>query len=429
MKFLLEIFDKFKPIFEKGGKLEKLYPLFEANDTFLFTPSDITREGAHVRDQIDMKRMMMTVVIAMVPCILFGFYNTGHQHMLVNNQPYYPIMNSLPPILLNFAQGALIVLPIIVVSYAAGGICEVIFSVIRKHEINEGFLVTGMLFALILPPEIPLWMVAVGICFGVVIGKEVFGGTGMNILNPALTARAFLFFSYPGEMTGDNVWTSTMKENIEFAGHVIVPKSEFVLDGFTGATPLSVTAAAEPGTNILEALHSAPFGVSTMPSFDFWNMFWGNMGGSIGETSTFACILGAVLLIVTGIGSWRIMVSMVAGLLITALVCNWGAVAFKGPEKVHSFFLLPASYHLVMGGFAFGCVFMATDPVSAAVTERGKIIYGFLAGFLVYIFRVINPAFPEGVMLAILFMNMMAPLIDHFVVNANIKRRLKRGSL
>lgn len=443
MKLLLEIFEKSKSLFAKGGKLEKLYPIYEANDTFLFTPADVTTSGAHVRDKIDMKRMMVTVIIALIPCILYGMYNAGHQHLLVNGQSYCSAIDLMPNYLREFAQGAVIVMPIIITSYAVGGIWEVIFAIVRKHEINEGFLVTGILFALVLPPTIPLWQVAVGISFGVVIGKEVFGGTGMNFLNPALTARACLFFAYPMSMTGDTVWTSVIKDDIQIFGQTIVKASTNIVSGFSGQTPLAVLAdkdlspagstIAESTANAMHALNGAPFSVEGMQgNFSFWNMFIGNIGGSIGETSTLMCLIGAIILIVAGVASWRIMFSMVLGVLGTALIFKWVLVflaehSYIEMSTVRPYFLIPCYYHLVMGGFAFGCVFMATDPVSAAVTNYGKWIYGFLIGFIVYIIRVLNPAYPEGVMLAILFCNMAAPIIDHLVVKVNINRRLARG--
>ncbi len=444
MKFLLEIFEKSKPLFDKGGKLEKLYPLYEAKESFLFTPSDITTKGAHVRDQIDMKRMMISVVVAMIPCILFGIYNAGNQHLLVNSgQGYFPFINGLPFILPEIVQGALLVMPIIVVSYAVGGIWEVVFAVVRKHEINEGFLVSGMLYAMILPPTIPLWQVAIGISFGVVFGKEVFGGTGMNFLNPALTARAFVFFAYPKSMSGDAVWTSVVKEDISILQCKIVSASEMIVQGFTGQTPLAALAddSVPLGSTPTEAyniamnvLQQTPFEAQAHgANFSFWNMFIGNIGGSIGETSTLACLLGAIFLLITGIASWRIMLSMVIGLLGSACIVKLGMTAmspaegFSQGEGIRAFYMIPAYYHLVMGGFAFGCVFMATDPVSAATTNTGKWIYGLIIGVIIYIVRLMNPAYPEGVMLAILFGNMVAPYIDHFVVKANIKRRMSRG--
>ncbi|NKB24687.1 MAG: NADH:ubiquinone reductase (Na(+)-transporting) subunit B [Kiritimatiellae bacterium] len=390
MKFLLKQLEKSKHLFEPDGKLDKLYPLYEANDTFLFTPSDVTDGPSHIRDSVDMKRTMITVILALIPCILFGIWKAGHQYNLVN-------LVANPTWWTDMMQGATIVLPIILVSYAVGGIWEVLFSVIRKHEINEGFLVTGMLFPLTLPPTVPLWQVAIGISFGVVIGKEIFGGTGFNVLNPALTARAFLFFAYPVQMSGDNVWT-------------VVHDKANVMEGFTGATPLAIAALSPTGGHVVQTLTEAGFSWKTLAL--------GTLGGSIGESSFIACALGALILILAGIGSWQIMLSCVIGLFAGSSVLNWlPADQFSGYTQ------LPFHYHVVMGGFAFGAVYMATDPVSAAATRFGKWIYGFLIGFLVILIRVTNPAYPEGVMVAILFMNVMAPLIDHYVLQFHIKQR------
>ncbi|MCB1053697.1 MAG: NADH:ubiquinone reductase (Na(+)-transporting) subunit B [Acidobacteria bacterium] len=392
MKFLRNLLDKYDPLFHKGGKLEKLYPLWEAQDTFLYTPSTTTSRGPHVRDGLDSKRLMILVVIALVPCILFGAYNAGLQAALAKGEPTSDMFGL-------FLSGMITILPIILCSYVVGGIWEVVFAVVRKHEINEGFLVTGILFPLVLPPTIPLWQVAVGVSFGVVIGKEVFGGTGMNILNPALTARAFLYFSFPAQISGDKVWVAA--------------------DGFSGATALANAAATPNGTSAVDhLLHSTQ--TLAFPS-DFMNMFYGFMPGSIGETSALACLIGAFILIITGVGSWRVMVAVLAGAWLTAFGLN----QFHGPN-VPGFFSLPAHYHLVMGGLMFGAVFMATDPVSAARTNTGKWIYGFLIGVLTILIRLVNPAYPEGVMLAILFMNVFAPLIDHYVVQANVRRRMRR---
>ncbi len=390
MKFMLDMHDKIRPLFEKGGKFEKFWPLFDAHDTFVFTPADVTTKGAHVRDAIDLKRVMITVVFALIPCTLFGIWNAGHQYNAVN-------VGASEGFTADMLRGALIVLPIIFTSYAVGGIWEVLFCCVRRHEINEGFLVTGLLFPLILPPTVPLWQVAVGISFGVVLGKEVFGGTGMNILNPALTSRAFIYFAYPAQLSG-NVWTKLTKD-----GNVV--------DGFTGATPLAILADLPEKTGATQALADA--------GHTFAAMAQGVMAGSIGETCAIACLIGAIVLIVTGIGSWQIMTACVIGAL------GGGALAnIIGSEGMSQ---LPAYYHLVIGGFAFGAVFMATDPVSAAATNLGKWIYGILVGLITVIVRVANPAYAEGVMLAILFMNVMAPLIDHFVVEAHIKRRAIRG--
>jgi Na+-transporting NADH:ubiquinone oxidoreductase subunit B len=340
-----------------------------------------------------MKRTMITVVVALLPCVLFGIWNAGHQYHLVNQVAGATLAD-------NFIRGAILVLPIILVSYAVGGLWEVLFAVVRKHEINEGFLVTGLLFPLTLPPTIPLWQVAVGISFGVVVGKEIFGGTGFNVLNPALTARAFLFFAYPVQISGDQVWTK-------------VAEGATTVEGFTGATPLAVAALVPAGGNVIDALQQADYG-----GFTWMRMFLGDIGGSIGETCVIASLIGAVILIATGVGSWRIMAGCLLGLVGCAFLLNaLPADQFKG------FTQLPWHYHLVMGGFVFGVVYMATDPVSAAATQGGKWIYGILVGALTVLIRVTNPAYPEGVMLAILFMNVMAPLIDHFVLQRHIKAR------
>ncbi|HMO05973.1 MAG TPA: NADH:ubiquinone reductase (Na(+)-transporting) subunit B [Kiritimatiellia bacterium] len=394
MKFLLDLHNKIRPDFEKGGKMERLYPLFEAQDTFLFTPAETTHGAPHVRDAIDIKRTMITVVLALLPVVLFGIWNVGHQYNLVNQTG---VAGLIPDLL----RGAMIVMPIILVSYIFGGLWEVAFAIVRKHPINEGFLVSGLLFPLTLPPTVPLWQVAVGISFGIVVGKEVFGGTGFNVLNPALTARAFLFFAYPVQLSGDTVWTKVTSE----AGGLI--------EGFTGATPLAVAALVPAGQNVLEALHNADYA-----GFDWMRLFIGTIGGSIGETSALACLIGAVILIAMGVGSWRIMLGSVFGLIAMSLLLN-----LLPADKYKGFTQLPFYYHMVMGSFAFGTVFMATDPVSAAATERGKWIYGFLIGVMIVLIRVTNPAYPEGVMLAILFMNVMAPLIDHLVVQSHIRQR------
>lgn len=371
--------------FQKGKPLEKLYPLYEALDTFILTPGKVTKKAPHVRDAVDLKRVMMFVVIALLPSIAMGIYNTGYQILLAKG------------LSIEFWQciglGLSKVLPIIVVSYAAGGFWEVVFAVLRKHEINEGFLVTGILYALILPPTMPLWQVAVGITFGVVIGKEIFGGTGYNVFNPALVARAFVFFAYPAQISGSQVWVA--------------------VDGFTRATPLAVIADAGKGGSAIDALSHA--------GYNFQNMFYGFIPGSIGETSALACLIGLGFLLITRVASWRTVTGCGLGLLAMSSVFY----LMRGPETL-AFFALPPHWHLVMGGFAFGAVFMATDPVSSAATNTGRWIYGFLIGVLTVLIRVINPAYPEGVMLAILFMNIFAPLIDYFVVEANIKKRMKR---
>lgn len=385
-QFLADQLHKVGKYFEKGQPLEKAYPLFEAIDTFLMTPGQKTKAAPHVRDTIDIKRVMIFVVIGVTPALLMGIYNVGYQMQLAQGLTPDPVMALL--------KGALRVLPIIIVTYAAGGLWEGVFATIRKHEINEGFLVTGILYALTLPPTIPLWQVAVGISFGVVVGKEIFGGTGMNVLNPALTGRAFLFFAYPAQISGDAVWVA--------------------VDGVTKATPLAVVAAAERGASPVAALQDA--------GYSGLDMFLGFIPGSIGETSTLACLLGLIFLIVTGVASWRIIAGCATGMIVMAAVFNFIA----GPESM-SFFHLSPVWHMIMGGFAFGAIFMATDPVSSSATELGRWIYGILIGVLVVLIRMVNPAYPEGVMLAILFMNLFAPLIDHFVVQQNVKRRLARG--
>lgn len=401
MKFLRDALDKVKPNFEKGGKWEKFYYIYEAHETLLFAPKDTTKaRGVQIRDAIDMKRLMMTVIISLIPCLLFAIYNTGYQHFIAIGQPEAPLADIL-------WIGLIQVIPIVVVSYGTGLSIEFTFATIRKHEINEGFLVSGMLIPLVMPPDIPLWQVALATIFAVVIAKEAFGGTGMNILNVALTARAFLYFAYPGDISGD-VWTYIGDANQAVAG-------------FTGATPLSIGAqAVATGENVVASLNA--FGAGWADGiFSFSNLFWGFYPGSIGATSVFMCLIGAVILAITGVGSWKIMVSVFAGAYGTGLLFNLiGA---------NEFMLLPAHYHLVIGGMAFGAVYMATDPVSAAQTETGKWIYGFMIGLLTVLIRVFNPAYPEGIMLAILFMNVFAPLIDYYVVNANKKRRLQRATV
>ncbi len=398
MKLLRNLLDKQKPLFEKGGKFEKFYYLFEAQDTFLFTPKHTTgKKGAHIRDAVDLKRLMITVVIAMIPCLLFGMYNVGHQHFISTGQG--------GDFIAKFLLGAKVTLPIVIVAYAAGGLVEVVFAIIRKHPINEGFLVTGMLIPLIMPPTIPLWQVALGTIFAVVIAKEAFGGTGMNILNVALTARAFLYFAYPSEISGTGkVWTF-------FGGQSAV-------DGWSGATALSYAADASIQGGSVTAQYAGHWYAGM---FDFWNMFIGLIPGSIGETSTLMCLIGAVILIATGVASWKVIIGVFAG--------AFGMGALFNLIGGNSFLELAPTYHLVIGGLAFGAVFMATDPVSSAQTEAGKWIYGLLIGIVTVLIRVINPAYPEGIMLAILFMNVFAPLIDFYVVEANKKRRLSRATV
>lgn len=399
MKALFDFMDKkIAPLFEEGGKFERLYPLFEAGDTFNRTPGDVTPSAPHVRDSIDQKRLMIFVIYALIPCILFGIWNAGNQFNLANQVEDATFMTDI-------IRGSTMVLPIIFVSYLVGGLWEVLFALVRRHEINEGFLVTGMLFPLVLPPTLPLWQVAIGISFGIVIGKEIFGGVGYNILNPALTARAFLFFAYPAQISGDKVWVGTAHTALDnsFLGTV----AENV-DGVTMATPLAVAAAAEKGTDAITALNNAGFSLA--------DMMIGNIPGCIGSTSVIAIILGALFLIATGIASWRIMLSGVIGCLAMGALFN--VLPLDNP-----FAALPPVYHIALGGFLFAIVFMATDPVSASATNTGKYIYGFLIGALTVLIRVANPAYPEGAMLAILFMNVMAPLVDHFVVQSHIKKR------
>jgi Na+-transporting NADH:ubiquinone oxidoreductase subunit B len=399
MKVLRDFLDSQHPHFAKGGKLEVLYPLYEALDTFVYTPGETAQGTVHVRDAIDLKRLMGTVAIALMPCILMALFNTGYQANSVLAEmgqtsaegwrgailTLMGLATDPHNIISNFVHGALYFVPVFLVTQIAGGLCEVVFSVVRKHEINEGFLVTGILYPLTLPPTIPLWQVAIGIMFGVVIGKEIFGGTGKNFLNPALTARAFLFFAYPAQISGDKVWTA--------------------VDGYSGATILS-----QATTGGIDAV-----------TFSFTDAFIGLIPGSMGETSTLAVILGAIYLIATGIGSWRIMLACLVGLVGTT------ALFFMIGSETNMMFSMPPLWHLVVGGFAFGAVFMATDPVSASMTETGKWYYGLLIGFMVALIRVVNPAYPAGTMLAILFANCFAPLIDYFVINANIKRRALRN--
>lgn len=382
MKSLRNFIDQKKPLFQKGGKFEKLGSTFGAFETFLFTPNHTSKTGVHVHDPIDLKRTMIVVVLATIPALLFGSWNIGYQHGLA-----YGIEKS---IMENFLFGFLKLLPIIVVSYVVGLGIEFIFAQVRGHEVNEGYLVTGILIPLILPVNIPLWMVALSVAFAVVFGKEIFGGTGYNILNVALVSRAFLFFAYPSEMSGDKVWIYELTHKAP-------------VDGFSGATPLAQVAQGAS-----EKLPSA------------YDMFMGFIPGSIGETSTLAILIGALILIYTGIGSWKIMLSTVVGALAIGYLCN--ALA------VNEYMALPPYLHLVMGGFAFGTVFMATDPVTASHTEKGKWIYGFMIGALTVLIRIFNPAYPEGMMLAILLMNVWAPLIDYFVIEGHVKRRLKRAS-
>ena len=386
MNGLRNLVDKIKPTFEKGGKLGFLHSTFDAFETFLFVPNTVTRRGAHVRDCVDLKRVMIMVVLALVPAMLFGIWNTGYQHSLAFGLDW----GFWNIVLYGLAK----VLPLYIVSYLVGLGIEFVSAQIQGHEVNEGYLVSGMLIPLIVPVDVPLWMLAIAVAFAVIIGKEVFGGTGMNIWNPALLTRAFLFFSYPSKMSGDTVWTGGvtrfMNEGVAYqAGNGLV-------DGFSGATPL-----ANPTLDNL-----AP---------KFMDMVIGTVPGSVGETSVIAILLGAILLIWTGVASWKIMASSVIG----GLAIGYLGYAVGATD-------LPGYYQLVMGGFLFGTVFMATDPVTSAQTECGKWIYGFLVGALAVTVRIWNPGYPEGMMLAILLMNTFAPLIDHYVIEGSIKRRAKK---
>lgn len=382
MKSIYSYIKKIKPTFQPGGKLSMFQSTFEAFESFLYVSDKVTRTGAHIRDGIDLKRTMITVIFAMVPAMLFGMWNVGFQ--------YHRLMGMDAGFWMNFWFGLEKVLPIIVVSYVSGLAVEFIFAQFRGHEVNEGFLVTGLLIPLVLPVTIPLWIVAVGTIFSVIFVKEAFGGTGMNVFNPALMARAFIFFAYPAKISGDLVWVW----GAQGGGRA--------LDGFSGATPLSAPAVGD---------------ISQIPSW--YDLFFGFIPGSIGETSKLAILLGALLLVFTGIASLRIMLSTLAGGVVMTLIFNAiGANAYMTIDPITQ---------LLMGGFLFGTVFMATDPVTGSQTPTGKIIYGFLIGMFAIMIRVFNPAYPEGMMLAILLMNLFAPLIDHMVVQRNIKRRLKRG--
>jgi Na+-transporting NADH:ubiquinone oxidoreductase subunit B len=399
---LRKFLDRIEPMFSRGGRFEKLGALYEMVDTFLYTPRDVTRSAPHVRDAIDLKRVMTYVVIAVTPCALFGMYNIGLQANLAMAEMGLTALEGWRGAVLAsmgigydpgsvaacFWHGFLYFLPVYAVTLAVGGFWEVLFAIVRNHEVNEGFLVTSMLYTLILPPTTPMWQVALGISFAVVIGKEIFGGTGKNFLNPALTGRAFLYFAYPAQHTGNDIWVT--------------------VDGFTGATPLAL--APEGG---LDAIIAAGYTLG-----DAWMGF---LPGTIGGESTLACLIGAIFLLYTRIASWRIMLGVFLGLVATVLLLN----GLAGPES-NPYLHLSWRWHVVTGGFAFGLVFMATDPVSAAMTQRGKLIFGALIGVLTVLIRVINPAFPEGIMLAILLANVFAPLIDYFVVQANIRKRARR---
>jgi Na+-transporting NADH:ubiquinone oxidoreductase subunit B len=393
-----EFLDNLEPHFTKGGKLERYYGLYEMVDTFIYTPADVTRGKTHIRDGNDLKRTMTFVVIATFFCIMMALYNTGYQAnsaMAALGLEKIDNWRSIPMTIFgystmnpfsNIVHGALYFLPIYIVTLAVGGVWEVLFATVRGHEVNEGFLVSSMLYTLIMPPDMPLWQVALGISFGIVIGKEVFGGTGKNFLNPALTGRAFLYFAYPASISGDSVWVA--------------------VDGYTAATPLGL--AADGGLNAVTQHYS-------------WiQTFLGFEPGCLGETSTLAILLGAAFLLYTRVASYRVMGGVFAGMVLTSLLFN-----MIGSDTNHMF-ALPWYWHLTVGGFAFGMVYMATDPVSAAMTDTGRWVFGGLVGAMTVLIRVVNPAFPEGIMLAILFSNMFAPTIDYFVIQANIRRRVKR---
>jgi Na+-transporting NADH:ubiquinone oxidoreductase subunit B len=395
---LRKILDNYEHHFQEGGRFQKFYPLFEAVDTFLYSPPSVTRTTAHVRDGIDLKRIMITVWLAVFPAMLWGMYNVGYQANDILAQTGGSVDGWRGAIIGAlggydsasvwdcFLFGALYFLPIYAVTFLVGGFWEVLFAIKRGHEVNEGFFVTSILFALVCPPDLPLWQAAMGISFGVVIGKEVFGGTGKNFLNPALTGRAFLYFAYPAQLSGDAVWTA--------------------VDGYTGATPLGVVASQGMA--------------GLQDSYSWMQAFVGAIPGSIGETSTLAIIIGGAWLLATRIASWRIVAGVFLGMFLFSSFLN-----LVGSES-NPAFSMPWYWHLVVGGFAFGMFFMATDPVSAAMTNTGRWCFGLLIGFMTVLIRVINPAFPEGIMLAILFANLFAPIMDHFVIQANIKRRLAR---
>ena len=408
MKFLRKIFDNAHEKLNSNEKTKKFFPLVDAFDTLMFTPNHVTNKGSHIRDAIDLKRTMMLVIIALVPCLLFGIYNTGYQHFRVLNQ--LADVSFLEITL----KGAFVVLPLVVVSYGSGLLVEFIFAIRNGHTVQEGFLVSGMLIPLCMPADVPLWMVAVATMFAVVIGKEVFGGTGMNILNVALTARAFLFFAHPTKMSGNEVWVTGFSDlkGEKYASLVSSSNIDGVVDGSTGATALGDLASFMQDSPVLENTQAFQAKYSLMDSF------LGFIPGSVGETSALMCLIGAALLLWTGIASWRVISSFFVGGFVMATILN--LVGGNG------YFELPAIHQLMLGGFMFGMIFMATDPVTAAHTNAGKFIYGFLGGFLGILIRMVNPAYPEGIMLAILIANVFAPLIDHMVIQNNINRRLKR---
>ncbi len=401
MPSLRNMLNRIEPLFQPGGRFEKLSAIYEMVDTLFYSPPDTTRGSPHVRDAIDLKRVMIIVVFAATPCALVGMWNAGFQantaiavmgieHLTGWRETVLTFVgagHNPASFYDNFMLGLSYFLPMYIVTMAAGGFWEVLFAGVRNHEVNEGFFVTSFLYVLILPATMPLWQVALGISFGVVIGKEVFGGTGKNVLNPALVGRAFLYFAYPAQISGDSVWTA--------------------VDGFSGATALGVSA--------IEGIEGV-----VASGLTWTQAFLGQMQGSLGETSAIACLFGAALLIFSGIASWRIIAGTLIGLILPVVV-------FSGFESSNVMLSMPWHWHLVLGGFAFGAVFMATDPVTACNTDTGRWVYGILIGFMTWVIRVINPAFPEGIMLAILFANVFAPLIDYFVVRANVKRRLARS--
>lgn len=400
MKALKKYLDKIKPNFEEGGKLHWLYSTYDAFETFLFVPNTTSKTGVHIHDARDSKRTMIIVILALVPALLMGMYNLGLQHYMSIGQDV--------TLLTRFVYGLIAMLPLIVVSYVVGLGIEFAMAQVKKEEVAEGYLVSGMLIPMILPIDTPLWMVAVAVAFSVIFAKEVFGGTGYNIFNVALIARAFLFFSYPSKMSGDQVWVRTADTFGMGGGSVI--------DGYSGATPLGQIATTDVGRFgefTFQGITGQPLSIS--------DMFFGFIPGSVGEVSTFAILLGALILIVTGVGSWKTMLSVFLGGLVAVLLVNSFAQ--------NAIMEMPVYYHFLLGGFAFGAVFMATDPVTSARTEKGKWIFGFFIGLIAVAIRVFNPGYPEGMMLAILFMNAFAPLIDFYVIDANIKRRARRASV
>ena len=391
MNFLRNILKQSGKLFEEGKPLSWAYPVWEATDTILFSTDKQTSSGPHVRDNMDIKRVMFSVVIALIPCYLFGAYNIGYLNALATDVSRSMIENLI--------FGMSYVLPILIVTFVSGAICELSFAIIRKHEVNEGFLVTCALIPLTMPPDVPLWQLFIGTAFGIIIGKEIFGGVGTNIFNPALTARAFMYFAFPTKMSGDKIWA-------------VGP------DGYTGATALAIPANPteyDTASNLLNQ--------STQFDFSLWNMFWGLIPGSIGETNKLIILIGAAFLIYIGIASWRTMLASVIGLVFTASIFN-----LLSGYSTNAMLTITPLEHLLIGSFLFGVVFMATEPVTSAHTEKGKWIYGFMIGVLTVIIRSINPAYPEGVMLAILIMNMFGPLIDYYVVKSNINMRIARNA-